>query len=124
MLRDSGAVLGLTTAELRDSFVDIVPWRAVDENAFAAIDPTGPISDDERTAPLRVDDVAYLIYTSGSTGVPKGVAVTHRGLANFAADLHERCGTAPDSRILQLTSPVSTCRSSNCCSRSASEPRW
>jgi amino acid adenylation domain-containing protein/non-ribosomal peptide synthase protein (TIGR01720 family) len=28
---------------------------------------------------------AYIIYTSGSTGAPKGVLVTHGGLANYAA---------------------------------------
>uniref|UniRef100_UPI003B8A65F8 non-ribosomal peptide synthase/polyketide synthase n=1 Tax=Rhodococcus sp. TaxID=1831 RepID=UPI003B8A65F8 len=105
MLRDSGATLGLTTADLRDSFADTVPWRIVDEYRSTPATSVRPIRDGERTAPLHPDDVAYLIYTSGSTGVPKGVAVTHRGLANFAADLHERCRTTPDSRILQLTSP-------------------
>jgi amino acid adenylation domain-containing protein len=29
------------------------------------------------------DQLAYLIYTSGSTGVPKGVMVSHRGLASY-----------------------------------------
>ena len=29
---------------------------------------------------------AYVIYTSGSTGVPKGVVVTHRGLAGLVAE--------------------------------------
>nr|APD71640.1 non-ribosomal peptide synthetase 5 [Streptomyces sp.] len=29
------------------------------------------------------DDLVYTIYTSGSTGLPKGVLVTHGGLANY-----------------------------------------
>jgi len=32
---------------------------------------------------LTAENLAYIIYTSGSTGQPKGVAVTHHGLANY-----------------------------------------
>ena len=45
-----------------------------------------------------VDGAAYVIYTSGSTGVPKGVVVSHRGLAGLVASQADRfqvgCGVA------------------------------
>ncbi|MFC3965952.1 AMP-binding protein, partial [Nocardia jiangsuensis] len=44
--------------------------------------PAGPLTDDDRWAPLVPGNTAYVIYTSGSTGRPKGVAVTHHAIVN------------------------------------------
>uniref|UniRef100_UPI00204140A0 amino acid adenylation domain-containing protein n=1 Tax=Streptomyces sp. CHD11 TaxID=2741325 RepID=UPI00204140A0 len=61
--------------------------------------------DRDRIRPVGVDHPAYVIYTSGSTGQPKGVVVTHRGLANLAAGTGERTDVDGDSRVLLLASP-------------------
>ncbi len=36
-----------------------------------------------RLPKIRQEDLAYLIYTSGTTGKPKGVMLSHRGIANI-----------------------------------------
>ncbi|MFB9683728.1 non-ribosomal peptide synthetase [Amycolatopsis plumensis] len=68
---------------------------------FPDTDPT----DADRGRPLRLDHPAYLIYTSGSTGVPKGVLVTHRGLAGFFAAMREQYDVRPGDRVLEFSSP-------------------
>src|SRR5690606_11689712 len=63
------------------------------------------ITDADRVWPLLPVNAAYVIYTSGSTGVPKGVVVTHAGVANFAVEQVERYRLSASSRALAFASP-------------------
>jgi amino acid adenylation domain-containing protein len=49
-------------------------------------------------------DLAYVIYTSGSTGEPKGVAVQHRQVLNYLADVRERLEIVPGAEYGLLQS--------------------
>ncbi|MFE9701917.1 amino acid adenylation domain-containing protein [Streptomyces sp. NPDC005930] len=110
MFRDARPSAVLTTAAHRAAVPGDAdaPVTVLDDEdvaaRLAALPGTAP-ADTDRTAPLHVDHPAYVIYTSGSTGVPKGVVVTHRGLADFAAAERERFGVTEDSRVLQYASP-------------------
>ncbi|MBP1822061.1 mycobactin peptide synthetase MbtE [Mycobacterium sp. OAE908] len=61
--------------------------------------------DTDRVRPLRPDNAAYLIYTSGSTGLPKGVAVSHRPVAEFFEWFREEYQIDHNERLLQVASP-------------------
>ncbi|MCK0093500.1 non-ribosomal peptide synthase/polyketide synthase [Rhodococcus sp. F64268] len=108
MLTDCAAVLGLTTTEHHDRLPGTVPWLVLDDPAVherLAAASTDPITDTDRTTPLRFDHPAYLIYTSGSTGRPKGVVVTHRGLTNLNAEVREHFTITHQARVSHLASP-------------------
>ncbi len=62
------------------------------------------LTDTDRAAPLRPDHPVYVIYTSGSMGAPKGVVVTHAGIAALAWSHADRLGIGADSRVLQYAS--------------------
>ncbi|WP_448324121.1 AMP-binding protein, partial [Streptomyces sp. DSM 41493] len=91
MLTDSGASVLVGTREvlagLRDAVPSGVSTVAVDD---AEVQPAPP----EALPPVvwRGGGLAYVVYTSGSSGLPKGVAVTHGGLANYVAVVPGRVG--------------------------------
>ncbi|MGC4891618.1 amino acid adenylation domain-containing protein [Micromonospora sp. DT227] len=99
VLADAGARLLVTAQSHLDRLGDAghdVAVVAVDRDA-AVIDAADARRPERDTA---VEALAYVIYTSGSTGSPKGVQVTHSGLAghvNWAVqDLASRgTGGAP-----------------------------
>ncbi|OLL16865.1 non-ribosomal peptide synthetase [Rhodococcus sp. M8] len=105
---DSGAVLGLTTAGHLPGLPADFDWNALDDaETVAAIAraSAAPVRDADRLASLRLDHVAYMIYTSGSTGLPKGVAVTHHGLAALVQESVELYGVTDRSRVLHVCAP-------------------
>ncbi|MDH6279131.1 non-ribosomal peptide synthetase [Prescottella agglutinans] len=108
MVSDSRAVLGVTLAEHASVLPAALPWLVLDDAQVATETDAlsaAPVTDADRARLLRAADAAYIIYTSGSTGVPKGVVVTHTGLAAFAAEQVERYGIESDSRTLHFASP-------------------
>ncbi|WP_309231928.1 AMP-binding protein, partial [Nocardia sp. SYP-A9097] len=127
MMTDSKAVIGLTVPSVRARLPDGIDWLTLDDldeltpdnldeefSAQPISDPeptldeassARPISDSERTTVLRPQHAAYLIYTSGSTGVPKGVTVTHAGLAALGSEQRERYALTSVSRTLHFASP-------------------
>ncbi|WP_160095646.1 non-ribosomal peptide synthetase, partial [Rhodococcus sp. T7] len=60
-----------------------------------------PITDDDRVAPLRAANSAYIVFTSGSTGTPKGVTVSHAAIATQLRWSRSRLPLGPGDRTVQ-----------------------
>ncbi|MBW5420530.1 amino acid adenylation domain-containing protein [Streptomyces sp. BG9H] len=102
MFSDARPAAVLTTA----AYAGVVPRsEGVPVVVLGADDQQEPPAGQVPAGPVSVDSPAYVIYTSGSTGVPKGVVVTHAGLAAFAATERERFAVTSTSRVLQFSSP-------------------
>ncbi|MCX5045886.1 amino acid adenylation domain-containing protein [Aldersonia sp. NBC_00410] len=65
--------------------------------------PVTSVSDDDRRAPLRPENAAYVLFTSGSTGRPKGVVVRHDAVVNQLRWLTSEYALAPSDVVLLKT---------------------
>jgi amino acid adenylation domain-containing protein/non-ribosomal peptide synthase protein (TIGR01720 family) len=84
MLKDSGARLVLTHADLRERLGEHRASALCVEESAAELEPQDEAgSGPEAGVGVEPEHLAYVIYTSGSTGLPKGVMVHHRGLRNY-----------------------------------------
>ncbi|MGV9672577.1 amino acid adenylation domain-containing protein [Gordonia sp. NPDC003504] len=102
MLADSGALAGITAGDRIPALPHLVWWVDTDAlNSWPVDSITVPPRD--RRHP---DSLAYVIYTSGSTGEPKGVSVSHAGIAAFADAQRRRHGVRPGHRTLHFASPA------------------
>ncbi|MFD3506668.1 amino acid adenylation domain-containing protein [Nocardia sp. NPDC058666] len=108
MLADCGAGFGIAGSADAARLGAGLQWLTLDSvelRAELAAASSDPVVAADRTRRLFGDDVAYLIYTSGSTGVPKGVAVTHAGLAGLCDELIRRFAITGSARTLHFSSP-------------------
>jgi amino acid adenylation domain-containing protein len=103
MLSDSAPALLITDSMLAHSHsaaLDMLPLLKLDTISELLGDQpeTNPASG------VDVDSLAYVIYTSGSTGMPKGVAISHRSIANRLLWMQDEFPLNAEDRVLQKTS--------------------
>ncbi|MFD3744430.1 amino acid adenylation domain-containing protein [Nocardia sp. NPDC058633] len=108
MLGDAGAVLGVAVDAAMDRLPATIEWLCLDHDTVRRAteeQSSDPVTRDDRIRPLRLPHPAYVVYTSGSTGLPRGVVVTHSGLANVYEYQREHYRLSTESRVLHLASP-------------------
>ncbi|MFC9997509.1 amino acid adenylation domain-containing protein [Nocardia sp. NPDC127526] len=61
------------------------------------------VTDADRIAPLRPENLAYVLFTSGSTGRPKGVEVTHAAVCSHLAWMQDVHGLDGRDAVVRKT---------------------
>ncbi len=99
MMRDSGAMLLITTPELSGIITDDFTGHRMMTDEI----PSLPDSDEPLPAPVK-DDLFIMLYTSGSTGTPKGVLFAHSNTMVTAAWERDFYHLGPDCRVTAYAS--------------------
>ncbi|WP_081317056.1 non-ribosomal peptide synthetase [Xanthomonas translucens] len=84
-------------ARLPDAIDAVLLRIDADAEAWSAAPSDNPL-----VPGLHPQQLAYVIYTSGSSGQPKGVMVSHQGLATRLHALIATYGLGPQDRVLQF----------------------
>ncbi|WP_039827982.1 AMP-binding protein, partial [Nocardia testacea] len=95
VLADAAPVLVVTNSALRDSVPGDAARKVVFDDRAGSDGDSAPVTEAERSRPLRPDNIAYAIYTSGSTGRPKGVPIAHRAVASYLTNACAEIGVRP-----------------------------
>ncbi|WP_456291402.1 non-ribosomal peptide synthase/polyketide synthase, partial [Rhodococcus erythropolis] len=102
IVESAAPVCVLTTDSERGDVPTGWPVLGIDTLDLQSYSPA-QISDDERRAPLRPDNMAYVLFTSGSTGRPKGVGVTQAAVVNQLSWMQATYGLTPSDVVLYKT---------------------
>ncbi|WP_316524401.1 non-ribosomal peptide synthetase [Kitasatospora brasiliensis] len=106
VLADAGATLVLADDAHREH-----PALA----GLTVLDPHAEEHPENLGLPLHAEQLAYVMHTSGSTGMPKGIAITHRSVADLAlggqfTEGHERlpvhAPSAFDASTYEIWTPL------------------
>ncbi|MFJ8147806.1 amino acid adenylation domain-containing protein [Streptomyces sp. NPDC096048] len=98
LVRAAGARVVLAGPALEDAVREAGARRTGSEEVPAELPDTAPAGGADP------DGAAYTVFTSGSTGAPKGVVITHAGIANRVGWTVRKHGIGPGDRVLQKTS--------------------
>src|ERR1051326_314124 len=105
IVREAAPFAILTTSSSRSALPPKLPDVIVVDHITVDLPSTlsNPTNDD-RIEPLFPEHPAYVIYTSGTTGKPKGIVVTHTGVAALVHTQQQRLAVSSRSRVLQFAS--------------------